>query len=68
MSMSASNYVAHLEKCHRVFFNVMCLNINAVEKMKLVAILSNVLSSFNCVPFNSPCNCVACNAIYQSVI
>lgn len=58
--ISASNFTAHIEKCHNVFFNVMCLNMKTVDRMKPVMNLNSVLASYNCVLFNSPCNCVEC--------
>lgn len=63
VTMSASNYTAHIETYHAVFFNVMCLNKNTLRDMKHVVNLDAVLSTFNCVLFNSPCNCVECSKL-----
>ena len=63
VKMSSSNFVSHIEKCHPMFYNVKCLNINILHKMKPIEKLNTVLSSYNCVLFNLPCNCVDCNAI-----
>lgn len=55
-----SKYTSHLKKCHPVIYNVLCLNKNVVKNMREIQNLSSVVSSFNCVLFNIPCQCVDC--------